>query len=44
MREMYKFKYTNTIANQFNYRGAFDFHNTKRRDGRTKYGFSIEDT
>ena len=39
-----KFKYTETIANTFDYRGTVDFHNTNRHDDGTKHGLSIEET
>ena len=38
------FKYTEVIANHFDFRGAVDFHNSKRHDCGTKHGLSIEET
>ena len=42
--ETCKFKYTEVIANHFDFRGAVDFHNSKRHDCGTKHGLSIEET
>ena len=38
------FKYTEVIANHFDFRGAVDFHNSKRHDCGTKHGLSLEET
>ena len=38
------FKYREVIANHFDYRGAVDFHNSKRHDCGTKHGLSLEET
>jgi len=38
------FKYTETFANHFGYRGAVDDHNNKRHDGGTHQGISLETT
>jgi hypothetical protein len=37
-----QFKYKEVIANHYNYRGAVDTHNTKRHDGNTGCGMSLE--
>ena len=42
--EACKFKYTEVVANHFDFRGAVDFHNSKRHDCGTKHGLSIEET
>jgi len=42
--ESSKFQYREIIANHFDYRGALDFHNSKRHDYGTKHGLSIEET
>ena len=39
-----RFKYTEVIANHFQYRGAVDNHNGKRHDCGSKNGLSIEST
>ena len=38
------FKYTEVIANHYNYRGAVDEHNAYRHDCGTKHGLSLEET
>ena len=38
------FKYTETFANHFDYRGAVDDHNSKQHDGGTHQGVSLETT
>lgn len=38
------FKYTETVANHFNFCCAFDDHNNKRHNGGTKHWLSIEET
>ena len=40
---MRKFKYTETVANYFDYHGAVDFHNAKRHGGGTNHGISIDE-
>ena len=42
--ETINIKYTEGIANHFDFRGAIDFHNSKRHDCGTKHGLSIEET
>ena len=39
-----KVKYTETVANHFDFGGAVDDHNNKRHDGGTNRGLSIEET
>jgi len=39
-----KFKYTETVANHFHYRGAVNDNNNKKHDGGTKHGLGIEET
>ena len=38
------FKYTEVIANHYNYRGAVDEHNSYRNGCGTKHGLSLEET
>ena len=38
------FKYTEVIANHYNYCGAVDEHNAYRHDCGTKHGLSLEET
>ena len=42
--ETSNFKYTEVIANYFDFHGAVDFHNSRRHDCGTKHGLSIEET
>ena len=42
--ESSKFQYTEVISNHFDYRGAVNFHNSKRHDCGTKHGLSIKET
>ena len=38
------FKYTEVIANHYNYSGAVDYHNAYMRDCGTNYGLGLEET